>query len=117
MELTTIVALLEPCAKSIKCLESSHSTPATVMKFWVATLAAYEELLKSAEVTRLQKGTVEAIRMILNRRYKSMINNAPSDCYLTALFLDPGTFVVAYMLLTDFLMVYDYRLPKRTCCR
>ncbi|EUC60732.1 DUF659 family protein [Rhizoctonia solani AG-3 Rhs1AP] len=89
MELTNIVALLEPCAKSIKCLESSHSTPATVMKFWVATLGCCEDLLKSAEFKRMPRDLIESIRLTLNRRFKAMINNAPLDCYLASLFLVP----------------------------
>lgn len=86
------------------------------MKFWVAALAAYEELLRSTEVIRLPKGTINTIRMILNRRYKPMIDNAPSDCYLTALFVDPGEFVVSHTLPICIFMPFGCRLPQRICC-
>lgn len=89
-ELTQIVKVLEPLAKSIKCLESGHSTPADVFIFWVATLAEYEEFL-SGTSHRLNSPTVQDIRAILNKRYQEMIDSSPSDIYIASFFLVPGT--------------------------
>lgn len=43
-QLRQFVAVLEPLARSIKCLESNHSTAADVYHFWLAVLARYHEL-------------------------------------------------------------------------
>jgi hypothetical protein len=53
-------------------------------------LASYEELLQASSSLLVPIEVKECIRMIFNRRYKALIDNAPSDCYLSALFLDPG---------------------------
>ncbi|KDN38659.1 hypothetical protein RSAG8_09334, partial [Rhizoctonia solani AG-8 WAC10335] len=45
-ELHQLCTILEPFACSIKCLESSHSTPADVYIFWLAIIARLHELFK-----------------------------------------------------------------------
>ncbi|KAL5529774.1 hypothetical protein ACEPAG_5761 [Sanghuangporus baumii] len=58
--LQELTTALTPVAKAIKCLESTHSTVSD-----------------------------ELIRLEVNHRFDQMVNNAPSDVYLTGFLLDP----------------------------
>ncbi|KAG9024787.1 hypothetical protein FRB95_011059 [Tulasnella sp. JGI-2019a] len=88
LELTKIVAILEPIARSIKCFKLLHTTPADVMVFWMAALASYEKILSSS-VLKLPRSIVEDIRAILNKQFNEMTKDAPSDCYAATFLLEP----------------------------
>src|SRR5436190_5155818 len=86
--LVKLLEVIGPIAKAIKCLESTHSTPADVYLFWLAVMAQLEEVFCENKVP-LPADVKAKIRAVLNRRFDGMINNAPTDVYLSAFFLDP----------------------------
>ena len=45
--LDQLLLVIGPIAKSIKCLEASHSTVADVYMFWLAIMASLEDLIKN----------------------------------------------------------------------
>jgi len=88
LELTKLIAVLGPFAKAILCLESAHSTCADVYLFWISALASIEDLFRSGQ-SGLQNETIKSIRAISNKRFDQMINDGPTDIYITSFFLDP----------------------------
>jgi hypothetical protein len=90
LDLTKFVEVIGPFAKSIKCLESTHSTAADVYLFWLAIMSQLEELFREDKI-KLPNNVKEEIRAITNRRFNGMINDAPTDVYVAAFFLDPRT--------------------------
>ena len=74
-ELWQFVAVLEPLARSIKSLESSHSTAAVVYHFWLAVLARYHEPFEANDTLQgigLQKSVIEDIKSIVNGRHSEV---------------------------------------------
>jgi hypothetical protein len=45
--LEQLLLVIDPTAKSIKCLESSYSTIADIYLFWLAIMASLEYLIKN----------------------------------------------------------------------
>ncbi|KAG8774614.1 hypothetical protein FRC12_001891 [Ceratobasidium sp. 428] len=86
--LTKLVNILEPFARALVCLESAQSTLADVYFFWLSALASLNQHFASnhSELTTAEKARI--IELVLNR-FNEAINDAPTDCYLTAFFLDP----------------------------
>ncbi|QRW16066.1 hypothetical protein RhiXN_04067 [Rhizoctonia solani] len=90
-ELRQLCAILEPFARSIKCLESSHSTPADVYLFWLATIARLHELFKNNSTINgvgLPKLVMEDITGIVNSRHQEMFQSVSGPIYLASFFLD-----------------------------
>ncbi|KAF9021139.1 hypothetical protein BDZ89DRAFT_1071710 [Hymenopellis radicata] len=77
LRLTQLVCVLEPIARAIKCLEGLDTTVGDVWKFYVAITAGYPPELQ------------EAIRKIINSRYKEMIGGERGVVYLAGFYLDP----------------------------
>ena len=90
-ELQHLVLFLAPVAKLIKCLESSHSTIADVYLFWLAVTGNINDLLNRV---CLETQIKEKIWLAVNSRFNQMVNNAPSDVFLTGFILDPSEFLV-----------------------
>jgi hypothetical protein len=91
MELRQLCSILEPIARSIKCLESSHSTPADVYLFWLAIVARLHELFKNNSTINgvgLPKSVMEDITSIVNSRHQEMFQKQSGPIYLAAFFLD-----------------------------
>ncbi|KZV61659.1 hypothetical protein PENSPDRAFT_656783 [Peniophora sp. CONT] len=88
LELTKFVAVTEPIARAIKCLESPNTNPADVCTFWFALVAHYNRLLKS-DALEIPDPTKETIRGIVRSRFVDAIIKAPKNVYLTAFYLDP----------------------------
>jgi hypothetical protein len=65
IELTRLVEIIGPFAKSIKCLESSHSTAADVFVFWLATIAHLDQLFRDNKLG-IPSGVKEDICAITN---------------------------------------------------
>ncbi|KDQ05636.1 hypothetical protein BOTBODRAFT_122435, partial [Botryobasidium botryosum FD-172 SS1] len=80
---------IEPIAKSLKCLESTHSTLADVYVYWLAASAELQQIFTSPDRGGFDRETVENIIGICNFRFNQMINDAPEDAYITAFVLDP----------------------------
>ncbi len=88
-ELNRLCVVVGPFAKAIKCLESTHSTASDVYVFWLAVAAQLEEAFTTGNKAELENESIESIRRLFNTRFNQMINNAPTDIYVTAFFLDP----------------------------
>lgn len=84
--LQQLTALLAPIAKSITCLESTHSTVSDVYLFWLAVTAEIHKMLSD---DGLPNSVKEFIRRTVNYRFNQMVNDAPSDVYITGFILDP----------------------------
>ena len=70
--LIKLVGILEPFARTVKCLESTQSTPADVYLFWLSVMATYEEIFRNNyDVDGLQLPTdvINEIHVIANARY------------------------------------------------
>jgi hypothetical protein len=101
LELTKLLEVIGPIAKAIQCLESTHSTPADVYLFWLAVMAQLGEVFREDKV-HLPNDVKSQIRSIVNRRFDGMINDAPTDVYFSAFFLDPRRFSPpADLVITD----------------
>ena len=96
--LEQLVAVLEPIARAVKCLESSHSTPADVYLFWLAILATLEELFEKNDDpvvgVRLLQSVINDIRNIVNMRWRESTEDGNKGnanggaVYVSALFLN-----------------------------
>ena len=94
-ELAQLSAVLEPFARSIKCLESSHSTLSDVYLLWLAVLARFRDIVKNNEGVvgvGLPKPVIEDTTSILNGRHTEMFQGQAGNVYLAALFLDIRTY-------------------------
>ena len=83
----TIVGLL---ACSLWSLESSSANAADVFTFWLAIATFLRWLFALGQMkTGISETLARKVTAIVNRRYKSMIDESPTDVYFTAFFLDP----------------------------
>ncbi|KAI0308814.1 ribonuclease H-like domain-containing protein, partial [Amylostereum chailletii] len=94
MNLTTLLTVILPFARAIRCLESSHGTAADVLIFWAACIAQLSRHFKSTSC-RLSEDTKASIRYIVNRRFNGMINKAHHDIYVVAVYLDSRAYLHA----------------------
>ncbi|KAG8785226.1 hypothetical protein FRC12_017838 [Ceratobasidium sp. 428] len=86
------LAILEPFARSVKCLESSASTPADVCLFWLASQATLQDLFLDDEKCidlGLDEDTKGDIRAIANGRCSEVLGGPTRRMYITTLLLDP----------------------------
>ncbi|KAG1804361.1 hypothetical protein EV424DRAFT_303725 [Suillus variegatus] len=88
--LSQLLAVIGPPAKATKCLESSFATAADVYQFWLAVQAAFYDVSRKNSV-KLPVPVLENIRRLCNYRFNQMINEGPSDIFITAYFLVPTT--------------------------
>ncbi|KAG9100718.1 hypothetical protein FS749_013407 [Ceratobasidium sp. UAMH 11750] len=89
LQLTELVNILEPLARAISCLESTQSTISDVYFFWLAALAALNRHFSSTTSTLLTPEDISRLQAIIYYRFNEAINEAPTDSYITAFFLDP----------------------------
>lgn len=87
MDLTQFLSVEAPIAKSITCLESSHSTVSMVYLFFLAVTATIHQIIKEGG---LPSDVADQIRKAVNFRFNQQINDAPDDVYLTGFMLDPS---------------------------
>ncbi|KAF8294137.1 hypothetical protein DL93DRAFT_2122975 [Clavulina sp. PMI_390] len=94
-----LLPILEPIARAVKCLESSHATPASVYLFWLAILATLEELFRNNKEDhglRLPEHVIKDVRRIVTRRWKESTQEGNSGnanggtVYLAAVVFDPS---------------------------
>ncbi|KAF8593427.1 hypothetical protein BDV93DRAFT_461223, partial [Ceratobasidium sp. AG-I] len=103
-ELRQFVTVLEPLARSIKCLESSHSTAGDVYHFWLAVLARYHEIFTANNTLQgvgLPESVIEDIKSIVNGRHAEMFQGESQQVYLAAFFLDFRMFRFLTFLVDD----------------
>ncbi|EJF60691.1 hypothetical protein DICSQDRAFT_29585, partial [Dichomitus squalens LYAD-421 SS1] len=87
-ELKELVAVLGPVAKSITCLESTHSTVSDVYIFWLACMAGVYDVISNND-TGMTQSDKDAIREAAQARWLQMIEQAPSDVYFASFVFDP----------------------------
>lgn len=87
-ELTQLLTVIAPVAKAITCLESTLSTVADVYLFSLAVTASIHQVITDG-TSGLPVDTMEEIRRLVNFRFDQMVNESPSDVYLTGFILDP----------------------------
>lgn len=91
--LTELVNILEPLARALLCLESTQGTLADVYFFWLAALASLNQHFNSKN-SLLSADDKSRLQSIVCRRFNEAINEAPTDMYATAFFLDPRELLV-----------------------
>lgn len=84
-----------PVARAITCLESTHSTVSDVYLFWLAVTATIHQIIVD-DITGLPTHVTEQIHQAVNRRFDQMVNEAPSDVYLTGFVLDPCLYPILH---------------------
>jgi len=87
-----LTKLLEPIARSIKCLESALTTPADVYLFLLATLASYEDIfLRNDDIDGLSlpENVMRDVHKIINARWREVTHGDNKVVYLATFFLDP----------------------------
>lgn len=89
MELTRLIKVLTPFAKSIACLESSQSNPADVYLFWLAIMSTLKRLFDD-DTNGFEESDASQIRAIANKRFRELLEEGPDDCYVSAFYLDPS---------------------------
>ena len=88
MDLNQYLAIEAPIAKSITCLESSHSTVSMVYLFFLAVTATIHHVINEGGLLCLVE---DQIWQAVNFQFNQQINKAPDDVYLTGFMLDPST--------------------------
>ncbi|OAX39633.1 hypothetical protein K503DRAFT_799488 [Rhizopogon vinicolor AM-OR11-026] len=83
--LSQLLAVIGPPAKATKCLESSFANAADVYEFWLAVQAAFLDVSQKNSV-KLPTSVLEKICRLCNYRFNQMINEGPSDIFVTAIF-------------------------------
>ncbi|KAF7310297.1 DUF659 domain-containing protein [Mycena indigotica] len=86
MHLKQLISVLEPIARAIKCLESSHTTVGDVWKFYVAITAVLKTVFEE-NVVGIPVSVQQEIRGAVNARVEQMLGC--NSVYLTGFFLDP----------------------------
>ncbi|KAG8686955.1 hypothetical protein FRC09_013822 [Ceratobasidium sp. 395] len=87
--LTELVNILEPIARALLCLESTESTLGDVYFFWLAALAVLNRHFASRNNTLLTLQDMSRLQAKIYYRFNEAMNEAPTDTYVTAFFLDP----------------------------
>lgn len=90
-ELQELVDILAPMAKSITCLESTHSTVSDVYVFWLACMAGVYDAISSNSGS-MDLSDKDTIREAAQARWLQMIDRAPCDIYFAGFMLNPRRF-------------------------
>lgn len=86
------ITIVAPLARSLWSLESSSANAADVFIFWLAIAASLRKFFGlGISKTGISDLLARKVTTIINRRYKAMIDESPTDIYFTAFFLDPRT--------------------------
>ncbi|KAH7905604.1 ribonuclease H-like domain-containing protein [Hygrophoropsis aurantiaca] len=88
IQLKRFISIESPFMKCITCHESSQSNPADVFKSWIAINGTLKQVLNDpkSDFSAEESGQ---IRAIANQRFNAQIQEAPTDCYISAFYLDP----------------------------
>ncbi|KAI0634079.1 ribonuclease H-like domain-containing protein [Trametes polyzona] len=90
IQLRRYISIVGPIARAIKSLEATDATAADVFVFWHSIAATSRDLLGRPETeTSITPVLAEKIRGIINKRFKEIIDQAPTDVYFTTFFLHP----------------------------
>lgn len=105
MELTQFIAVGNPPARAIECLEATSANPADVYLYWLAILAGMKDALENCY---LPDEVCGQIRGILNTRWKEFFVNAqPMHIYQLSTLIQVSITVLKTMFLTqNFILAY-----------
>ena len=90
LDLARILAVIGPYVKAIQCLEGGHITADQVYYYWLGITSQLDALFQRNGYD-LKTRTIEDIHAITNSCFDEMITDAPNNVYITAFFLNPGT--------------------------
>lgn len=100
--LTKLICLSSPFAKSIQNLEGRMVNAADIFLHWIAIQSAIKKMIEEDNAQSNPDNRYfpvdEAAKIveITNKRYNEMINDAPTDIYLVAFFLDPSKSLILH---------------------
>jgi hypothetical protein len=95
LQLVQYIAIVGPLARSLWSLEASQANAADIFIFWLAIASNLKDIFsKSSDTTGISQTLARQVTAIINRRYKAMIDESPSDIYFTAFFLDPHQYQI-----------------------
>jgi len=98
LQLVQYIAIVGPLARSLWSLEASQANASDVFVFWLAVASNLKDIFsKSSDATGISQTLSRRVTAIINRRYKEMIDESPSDIYFTAFFLDPRPYQIAFL--------------------
>lgn len=94
--LRKFLQIAAPFAKAIQNLESNAVTASDVFLHWISIVSIIKKIIDTDDearatnnLTDYEQATTRKLGEILTKRYNEMINNAPTDIYITTFFLDP----------------------------
>lgn len=88
-DLNQLIAIGLPFAKTILCLEATHSTAGDVFMFWCAIAANLKQVLTDKKL-RIPGDLKGKVRAIFNARWKEVFEDGPTDAHLSAFYIHPG---------------------------
>ncbi|CDO73140.1 hypothetical protein BN946_scf185007.g195 [Trametes cinnabarina] len=89
-ELTWYTTILAPITRSIKSLKTTDTTAADVYIFWLGIASTLRKLFAwPQEQSGIPSDLTKKIIRIINKRYKAIIDESPTDVYFVTFFLDP----------------------------
>ncbi|CAK5273903.1 unnamed protein product [Mycena citricolor] len=83
-----LLAVLEPIARTIKCLEGTQVTTGDIWMFFVAITAVLDDLFTSNELG-IPDNTMDEIRGHVNNRFEQLIEGPDGGVYLAGFYLNP----------------------------
>jgi hypothetical protein len=92
--LKKLVSVVDPLARALLCLESSHSTIGDNHIFWMASLSMIDELFRTPDGPFTEE-EITRLRAKITRRFNQTINEPPNDVYLLGSFGDPRMYVIS----------------------
>ncbi|KAF8596399.1 hypothetical protein BDV93DRAFT_571999 [Ceratobasidium sp. AG-I] len=93
LRLKKLVKVVDPFARALMCLESTHSTIADNHIFWMAALSMVDELFRTPDGS-FSEAEVQQLRGKINQRFDETINEPPNDVYILGSFGDPSESIV-----------------------
>ena len=90
-DLDRYISILAPIGRAIKSLEATDTTAGDVYIFWLAIASTLRDLFARPEShTGITRELAQKVTGIVNRRYKEVIDESPTDVYFSSCFLNPS---------------------------
>ncbi|KAB5587844.1 hypothetical protein CTheo_8714 [Ceratobasidium theobromae] len=86
--LKKLVSAIDPLARALLCLESSHSTIGDNHIYWLAAMSMLEELFQTPDGA-FTESEISRLRVKITCRFEETINEPPNDVYILGSFGDP----------------------------
>ena len=88
-QLGQLVAVGQPPARTIKCLEAAKATCADVYLFWLAMGAATDDVLAD-DTFKIPREVGEQIKALFNDRYSEIFEEDGRPAHMASFYLNPG---------------------------